>query len=121
MKLDLEPAGALRVHSWRPGELRIGQDIWRQSVLLDGREVRPWALEEGEPITLQQLAPLVDEQPDVILLGTGERQSFPPQELGMGLLNRGIGLEVMDTGAACRTYNVLLSEGRAVAAALRIR
>ena len=121
MKLELEPSGALRVHSWRPGELRIGQDVWRQSVLLDGREVLPWIQGDDESITLDHLAPLIAESPDVILLGTGERQRFPPHELGMGLLNRGIGLEVMDTGAACRTYNVLLSEGRAVAAALRIR
>ncbi len=90
-------------------------------MLLNAREVRPWALGEDEAITLDHLAPLIAERPDVILLGTGELQSFPPQELGMGLMNRGIGLEVMDTAAACRTYNVLLSEGRAVAAALRIR
>lgn len=121
MKLELEPSGALRVHSWHPGELRIGQEVWRQPVLLNAREVLPWALGDDEAITLDHLAPLIAEQPDVILLGTGERQSFPPHELGMGLLNRGIGLEAMDTGAACRTYNVLLSEGRAVAAALRIR
>ncbi len=121
MKLEPEPFGALRVHSWHLGELRIGQDLWRQPVLLNAREARPWALGDGEEITLNHLAPLIAEQPDLILLGTGERQRFPPQELGMGLLARGIGLEVMDTAAACRTYNVLLSEGRAVAAALRIR
>ena len=121
MKLQLEAPGALRVHGWRPGELRIGQDKWRQSVLLSSREVIPWPLGDDEPITLDSLAPLIDEKPDVILLGTGERQRFPPHDLGMALLNRRIGLEVMDTGAACRTYNVLASEGRAVAAALRIR
>lgn len=121
MKLELEPSGALRVHSWRPGELRIGQDTWRQPVLLTAREVRPWPLVDDEAVTLEHLAPLIGEQPDVILLGTGERQSFPPHKLAMGLLNLGIGLEVMDTAAACRTYNVLLSEGRAVAAALRLR
>ncbi len=109
------------MHWWRPGELRIGQDTWRQPVLLNASEVRPWALADDETIALQHLEPLLDEQPDLIILGTGERQSFPPHELGMALLNRGVGLEVMDTGAACRTYNVLLSEGRAVAAALRIR
>ncbi len=121
MKLALESPGALRVRWWRPGELYIGEQTWRQPVLLSSREVRPWPLGNEQPITLDSLAPLIDEQPDVILLGTGERQRFPAHELGMGLLHLGIGLEVMDTGAACRTCNVLLSEGRAVAAALRIR
>lgn len=121
MKLEIETSDAFRVRSWRPGELRIGQDVWRRPVLLNARGVLPWALEDGEAITLDHLAPLIAGRPDVILLGTGERQSFPSPELGLGLLNRGIGLEVMDTSAACRTYNVLLSEGRSVAAALRVR
>lgn len=121
MKLERESAGALAVRSWRPGELRIGQDVWRRPVLLSPREVRPWAVRDGEDLTLDHLAPLIGERPDVIILGTGQRQRFPAHELGMSLLSRGIGLEVMDTGAACRTYNVLASEGRAVAAALRVR
>ncbi len=121
MKLELEAGAALTVRSWRPGELRIGKDTWREPVLLSPKEVRPWPLKDDEPVTLEILAPLIDGQPDVIILGTGEKQRFPDHELGMQLLNRGIGLEVMDTGAACRTYNVLASEGRAVAAALRVR
>ena len=121
MKLQLETAGALTVRWWRPGELRIGSDVWREPVLLSPRKVRPWSISEDDPVTLDHLMPLIEEQPDVIILGTGERQRFPEHELGMLLLNRGIGLEVMDTGAACRTYNVLVSEGRAVGAALRHR
>ena len=121
MKLELEAGRALTVRWWRPGELRIGKDVWREPVLLRPEEVRPWPLKDDEPVTLDHLAPLIEEQPDVIILGTGETQSFPDHDLGMKLLNRGIGLEVMDTGAACRTYNVLASEGRAVAAALRVR
>ena len=121
MKLQLETAAALTVRWWRPGELRIGRDTWREPVLLSPRAVRPWSIAEDQPVTLDHLIPLIEEQPDLIILGTGERQSFPEYELGMMLLNRGVGLEVMDTGAACRTYNVLVSEGRAVAAALRHR
>ena len=121
MKLELEAGTALTVRGWRPGELRIGRDVWREPVLLSPEEVRPWHLKDDEPVTLEHLAPLIEGQPDVIILGTGETQSFPDHDLGMKLLNRGIGLEVMDTGAACRTYNVLASEGRAVAAALRVR
>ena len=121
MKLQLEAGGALTVRWWRPGELRIGKDVWREPVLVTPEEVRPWALGDDEPVTLDHLAPLIEEQPDIIILGTGEVQRFPDHDIVGKLLVKGIGLEVMDTGAACRTYNVLASEGRAVAAALRVR
>ena len=121
MKLQLESGAALTVTGWRPGEFRIGKEIWREPVLLSPARVRQWPVKVDEPVALAHLAPLIEQQPDVIILGTGEKQSFPDPEISMQLLNRGIGLEVMDTGAACRTYNVLASEGRAVAAALRHR
>ena len=121
MKLELEAGTALTVRGWRPGELRIGRDVWREPVLLSPEEVRPWPLKDDEAVTLDHLAPLIEEQPDIIILGTGEVQRFPDHDVVARLLVKGIGLEVMDTGAACRTYNVLASEGRAVAAALRVR
>lgn len=121
MKLEPETARALTVRWWKPGEFRIGNETWREPILLSPQEVRPWPVEENEPVTLKHLEPLLAERPDVVILGTGERQDFPDHELAMKLLSRGIGLEVMDTRAACRTFNVLVSEGRAVAAALRLR
>ena len=60
------------------------------------------------------------EQPDVVLLGTGAANIFPPRELTFAFARRGIGLEVMDTAAAARTFNVLANEGRRVAAVLYI-
>jgi len=56
--------------------------------------------------------------PELVILGTGRRQRFPRTELIAPLVRAGIGWEVMDTGAACRTFNVLVAEGRRVAAAL---
>ena len=121
MKLELEAGHALTIRGWRPGELRIGEDVWREPVLLSADAVRPWPLADDEPVTLEHFTPLIEERPDVIILGTGERQQFPGHDVSMKLLSLGIGLEVMDTAAACRTYNVLASEGRAAAAALRVR
>ncbi|MBS0226909.1 MAG: Mth938-like domain-containing protein [Proteobacteria bacterium] len=63
------------------------------------------------------LADLFDLQPDVILLGTGERQTFPPARVMAAVLQRGIGLEPMANAACARTYNVLAGEGRKVVAA----
>ena len=66
----------------------------------------------------QTLAPIFDMNPDVVLLGTGQRQVFPAAEV-MGLFGkRGIGLEVMDNGALCRTFNILIAEQRSVVGAL---
>lgn len=70
------------------------------------------SLAEGD---LEHALPL---QPELILLGTGSRFHYPPPRLLIPLQHRGIGIEVMDSGAACRTYNVLASEGRRVVAAI---
>ena len=64
------------------------------------------------------LGAVLDLGPEILVLGTGERQVFPEPQVIVALAARGIGLEVMDNGAACRTYNILLAEGRKVALAL---
>jgi len=60
-------------------------------------------------------------QPEIVVLGSGPRQRFPEPRLLAAIMTRGIGCEVMDTGAACRTYNVLVSEGRRAVAALLLK
>ena len=57
-------------------------------------------------------------EPEIVLLGTGQNQHFPHPRLTSPLLNRGVGVEIMDTAAACRTYNIIMAEGRRVVAAL---
>ena len=78
------------------------------------------AWHEGEFASLQatHLAALLAMKPAVVLLGTGSRQRFPAPAIMRPLIEAGVGCEVMDTGAACRTYNILASEGRQVVAAL---
>jgi len=73
-----------------------------------------------DELTASDLEPVLALRPEVLLLGSGPRQVFPAPELLAQLYAARIGFEVMDTGAACRTYNVLVGEGRAVAAALII-
>lgn len=85
--------------------------------------VAPDALVTDWPVTAvvqlddATLAALFDLQPDVILLGTGERQAFPPPRVMAAVLQRGVGLEPMANAACARTYNVLAGEGRKVVAA----
>ena len=69
-------------------------------------------------MTEQDFAPILSMQPEIVLLGTGSRLCFPAAQLTAGILAAGVGLEVMDTAAPCRTFNILLSEQRSVVAAL---
>lgn len=77
-----------------------------------------WAPGPVADLLEADFAPLVAKAPEIILLGTGPTNLFPPRELLFAFARRGIGLETMDTRAAARTFNVLASEGRRVAAAL---
>jgi uncharacterized protein len=79
-----------------------------------------WRPPAPEALTLQDFESLLTLAPEVVLLGTGSRQHMPPPALYAAFASRGIGLEVMDNRAACRTYNVLLGEFRDVAIALML-
>ncbi len=90
-----------------------GSVIITRDIVIDG-----WRPGAPEVLTLQDFEGLLTLSPDVVLLGTGSRQRMPPPALYAAFASRGIGLEVMDNRAACRTYNVLLGEFRNVAVAL---
>lgn len=77
-----------------------------------------WPPRTFDELAAEHFAVLADLGVEIILLGTGATQRFPHPRLTRTLMERRIGVEVMDTGAACRTYNILVSEGRSVAAAL---
>jgi uncharacterized protein len=89
------------------------------SLLVSGdRLVTDWPARVLEELKPDHLAAIVELKPEIVLLGTGARFSFPEPSLLAPLYKAGIGVEVMDTPAACRTYNILLGEGRNVVAAL---
>ncbi len=121
MQLSQESSAGLLIRSCTPDELVIGTERWRQSVLImpDG-ELRRWAPSAIERLQPADLQAAVASRPQILLIGTGTIQRFPSQRLLTGILREGIGVEVMDTAAACRTYNVLACEGRSVCAALLV-
>jgi uncharacterized protein len=89
------------------------------SCIITPRQVMAdWPPQGIEDLAAEHLAALVELDPEVIILGTGETLQFPAPRLGAALVERQIGLEIMDTAAACRTYNILVAEGRMVVAAL---
>jgi uncharacterized protein len=82
------------------------------------RVITAWPARSVAALAADHLAALVELEPEIVLLGTGSRFEFPEPALLAPLYRAGIGVEVMDTPAACRTYNILLGEGRNVVAAL---
>ena len=85
-------------------------------VLAPDKLIETWPVTDVRALAPDDLAPLLDLDPEVILLGTGATQVFPPAAVMAACLSRGIGLEVMNNAAAARTFNVLASEGRRVVA-----
>ncbi len=105
--------------SYAPGEVRTGARVIRSSVILAPTgEPRGWPVRDAASLNALDVAPLLELAPDLVLLGTGERQVFPAGRVLAGFAARAIGFEVMDNGAACRTFNLLLQEGRDVVLAL---
>jgi uncharacterized protein len=101
-----------------PGWVRVGTDEYRTSlILLPDAIVTPWAA-TFEALAAEDFERVRELAPAIVLLGTGVRQRFPHPRLYQSLTAAAIGVEVMDSGAAARTYNIIAAEGRRVAAAL---
>lgn len=87
-------------------------------LVLPEQAPQPWPVSSFESLQPPHFEALADTEPDLVILGTGDRQRFVPPRLLAALMARRIGLECMDNRAACRTYNILMAEGRKVALAL---
>ncbi|OIQ68064.1 hypothetical protein GALL_503470 [mine drainage metagenome] len=122
MKLqpDLAPDTQM-VSAYGPGYVEInGMRLTASCVFAPQQAPRIWEVEHIAGLDAAHIDLLLDPLPEVILIGTGQRQHLLPQAMMRQLMARRIGWEVMDTAAACRTYNVLAGEGRHVLAALII-
>jgi uncharacterized protein len=120
MRFTQDSASTINViRGYGGGELRVNEDVYRGAVIVSPSAViaepNVHGLQDLEQVDLARILAL---KPELLLLGTGARQSFPPPAFGAQFLRAGIGFEVMDTGAACRTFNVLVMEQRQVAALL---
>lgn len=115
------PEGVYRILSYSDSEIHINDVRYHQSLLLmpDHLDAQ-WPVTSVDALDQRHLASIQALEPEVLLLGTGTQQQFPARELMLTLIQAGVGLEVMDTASACRTYNLLMAEGRRVLAALII-
>ena len=123
MKLTDEKIGGINlIRSYAAGEVRIGETLIQRSCLVKtDRLITDWPPQTVAEISVADMEAVLALKPEVVVIGSGPRQQFPAPEILGAVLARGVGCEVMDTGAACRTYNVLASEGRTVVAALLLR
>ena len=107
------------IRAYGGGELRVNENIYRGAVILSASTlIAEPNIHNLEDLIAVDGSRILALEPELVLLGTGARQIFPDASFGAQFLRAGIGFEVMDTGAACRTYNVLVAEHRRVAALL---
>jgi uncharacterized protein len=119
MQFSREESTRNLIRAWEPGRVRIGER-WLAGNLIVSAEtiVSDWTLGGRGRITVEDLAPALALKPEIVIVGAGLAAVSPDFDLMRELAGLAVGLEYMQTQAACRTYNVLVHEGRRVAAAL---
>ena len=119
MKFQPDKSDAQTVTGYGPGWLAVERSKFTTSMLVGSDALlQPWECTRFEDLTAAHFAQLAELPVEVIVFGSGSKFRFVPQAWLAPLMARRIGVETMDTQAACRTYNVLAQEGRPVLAAL---
>lgn len=120
MKLHTIPAGITNnVTAYTADYLEINRVRFPHSIIFSGEgEIRHWPVTSFTEIDAASLVGVIQAQPELIIIGTGSEQHFLAANIIKPLLTAGIGVELMSTPAAARTYNILVAEGRSVMAAL---
>jgi len=119
MKLQPDQFNAPFVSAYEAGWIAVNGERYHGPLVIHTESgCTPWAVNNFEELTAQSFAPFALLKPELIVFGSGERLRFPQPAWLAPLTQARIGVESMDTAAACRTYNILASEGRRVIAAL---
>ncbi len=120
MKIQLESDTSKNlVRAYAPGTITINDKIYTASVVLTPQKiVTDWTPQHFEDLKPEHFDAIAAQRPEVVIIGTGTRLRFPSPACTAPLARAGIGVEVMDTAAACRTYNILASDDRRVIAAI---
>lgn len=111
--------GSYVIRAYTSSVITVNNRDYQSSLLLSNRTLLPdWPVQQVEDITPQHWQQILELKPQVIIIGTGERIQFPHPSTYATVIEQGIGVEFMDSMAACRTYNILLSEDRSVVAGI---
>lgn len=122
MKFSQEASTAkYNITAYESDRIRINDEWQTDSLVLTPDEIfENWDIDNIAQLTEQHCQKLVDSAPEVLILGTGQKQQFPDVSILRAFAQRNIGVEIMDTAAACRTFNILIGEDRHVVAGLII-
>lgn len=108
-----------QIRGFKHGQIQVNEKIYTESLIISPEKlIENWGPKTITELTKEHLQIATQSKPAVLLIGTGEKLIFPPIELYGELINQGIGIEIMDTAAACRTFTILTAENRHVVAAL---
>ncbi|TNG00218.1 MAG: hypothetical protein EP297_04070 [Gammaproteobacteria bacterium] len=119
MKFSLDNGtGTYRIIAHRPGSIQVNEMVVDYPVIIMPEQMMQWEAQDFDSLQPHHFHQLIELNPEILLFGSGATQRFPMPELYRSVLEAGIGMEVMDTAAACRTYNILMAEDRQVAAVL---
>jgi uncharacterized protein len=121
MKIDLDtiPADQYRIQAYQTGVITVNSIPYKNSFIISPTKlITDWPPVYFTDLATQHISQITAMHPEIIILGTGMQLHFPEPELITSIFEQDIGFEVMDTGAACRCYNLLANEGRNVAAGL---
>lgn len=111
-----------QIRAYKPGIIQVNDETLTCSIIISPEKlIADWQPQHINELTKEHLNIITSLHPAILLIGTGATLQFPAVEIYGDLINQGIGVEIMDTSAACRTYNALTAEERNVAAALIIR
>lgn len=106
-----------QITGYKDDAITINETDYRDSLVFSAESLHTaWAVSSIEDLNSDNLQVIFDLNPEVILLGTGQQQRFPEPKILALFGEKGLGLEVMDNGALCRTFNILVAEGRSVVA-----
>jgi uncharacterized protein len=119
IELDSENSTSNKIISYSDDSFTLKDKVIKSNLLISKDHlIENWSVESYQYLALQQMDQIIAWQPEVILIGTGKESGIQNLELLSYVTSKNIGLEIMNTGAACRSYNLLIDEGRNVAACL---
>ena len=119
IEIDSENANFYKISSYSDDSFKIKDNIIKSNIVISkDRLIENWFEKAYPHLAVQHLDEIIAWQPEIIILGTGKQLTFPDSEFITYVTSKNIGFEVMDTGAACRSYNLLIDEHRDVVACL---
>jgi len=120
MKLNRDiNTGTHVIRSYEPGRIIVNEQTYTQSLIISSDQlIENWAPTHINELCVEHWTEVLALEPELVIVGTGSQQQFPPHALFQPLIEKQIGFEIMDTAAACRTFTVLMAEDRNAVAAL---